>query len=68
MNKSDIIVGQLWKSKISFPDVGYYTVEILDVGYEIVITKFTASEWMDGHWVDDHTMTISNLMESYELL
>ncbi len=68
MDKNDIKVGQLWKSKYSFPHVGYYTVEILKVGEQIVETKFTASEWEDGHWNDNYTMTIYNLLENYDLL
>ena len=64
----EIKVGQHWKSKYSYPNIGHYTVEILEVGTEIVMTKFTASEWEDGHWVDNHTMTIANLIDSYRLL
>jgi hypothetical protein len=61
----NIKVGQTWKSNYPYPSVGYYTVEILEIGYEIIKTRFTASEWEDGHWVDDHTMTISSLVENY---
>lgn len=68
MNKSDVKVGQFWKSKTRFPNIGHYTVEILKVGNEIIMTKFTASEWEDGHWVDNHMMSIFVLLESYELL
>lgn len=67
MNKSDVKSGQTWKSKLSYPGVGYYTVEILGVGQNNVLSRFTASEWEDGHWVEDHVTTISNLLDSYEL-
>lgn len=61
-----IETGQFWKSKDTHPVLGQYTVEILEVGYEIVMTRFTASGWEDGHWIDNHTMTIRNLLENYE--
>lgn len=65
---NNIQVGQLWKSKNKYPNVGYYTVEIVSVEYDIVATRFTASAWTDKHWVENNIMTIDGLIENYKLL
>lgn len=65
MTKPEVRVGQIWKSKYAYPEVGRYTVEILYVG-KILMTRFTASAWEDGHWVENHLMTIDTLLENYE--
>jgi hypothetical protein len=69
MSKNNIEVGQIWKSKRNIPNkgIGYYVVEILEVGYSTVKTRFTATEWEDGHWNENHTMTIANLLENYDV-
>jgi hypothetical protein len=66
MNKSDVKVGQVWKSKYAFPQIGQYTVEILEVSQETLKTRFTASEWKDKHWVYAD-MKMSSLLEGYDL-
>lgn len=62
-----IKVGDFWRSKINYPNAGYYVVEILELNFEKDMSKikFYATAWEENHWTPGQ-QSISDILENYE--
>lgn len=63
-----LVIGQKRISKLSFPNVGHYTIEIISMDGKISIVRFTAELWEDHHWVDNCPMYNLQLLDNYEII
>lgn len=68
--KAEIKAGQIWKSKYEYPDVGFYTIKILEDKkdyWDSIKISFTASLWEDGHWTDGE-QSFQSILRDYDLV